>query len=103
MNKNSKEFDQELLNSLIGKKIPISSFEDELQKIFKKKSSRKLWWDNKPTKIWDGKEYHNLTDLHTNRWQVSGQKDVTCGSIHQGSYLPIGKVGLFFDAGSCLL
>ena len=36
MNKNSKEFDQELLNSLIGKKIPISSFEDELQKIFKR-------------------------------------------------------------------
>lgn len=27
MNKSSKEFDQELLNSLIGKKIPISSFE----------------------------------------------------------------------------
>lgn len=60
MNKNSKEFDQELLNSLVGKKIPISSFEDELQKIFKKKSSRKLWWDNKPTKIWDGKEYHEV-------------------------------------------
>ena len=48
MNKSSKEFDQELLNSLIGKKIPISSFEDELQKIFKRKSSHKLWWDNKP-------------------------------------------------------
>ena len=31
MNKSIKEFDQELLNSLIGKKIPISSFEDELQ------------------------------------------------------------------------
>lgn len=60
MNKNSKEFDQELLNSLVGKKISISSFEDELQKIFKKKSSRNLWWDNKPTKIWDGKEYHNV-------------------------------------------
>lgn len=60
MNKSSKEFDQELLNSLIGKKIPISSFEDELQKIFKRKSSHKLWWDNEPTKIWDGKEYHNV-------------------------------------------
>ena len=38
MNKNSKEFDQELLNSLVSKKISISSFEDELQKIFKRKS-----------------------------------------------------------------
>lgn len=43
MNKNSKEFDQELLNSLVSKKISISSFEDELQKIFKRKSSHKLW------------------------------------------------------------
>lgn len=60
MNKSSKEFDQELLNSLVGKKISISSFEDELQKIFKRKSSHKLWWDNKPTKIWDGKEYHKV-------------------------------------------
>lgn len=39
MNKSSKEFDQELLNSLVGKKIRISSFEDELQKIIKKKAA----------------------------------------------------------------
>ena len=37
MNKSSKKFDQELLNSLVGKKFPISSFEDELKRSSKGK------------------------------------------------------------------
>ena len=48
------------MKELIGLSIPINRFETELRKWFKYKSSAKLWWDNKPTKIWDGKEYHEV-------------------------------------------
>lgn len=60
INKNSWEFDKALLDSLIGMSISIDNFEKEMQKIFRKKTSAKLWWDNKPTEIWDGKEYHKV-------------------------------------------
>lgn len=58
--KNSKEFDEMILQSLIGKSFAIENFEEELKKVFKKKSSSKLWWDNKPVDLWDGKEYHKV-------------------------------------------
>lgn len=60
MNKNSKEFDLQLLQSMIGKTIQTEKFETEMRKIFKKKSSCKLWWSNMPTELWDGKEYHHV-------------------------------------------
>ena len=60
VDKNSIEFDKELLKNLIGKSIPVISFEKEMRNIFRKKSSQKLWWDNKLTEIWDGKEYHKV-------------------------------------------
>lgn len=60
INKNSNDFDKELLKSMIGLVIPVNKFETEMQKIMRRKSSCKLWWDNKPTKIWDGKEYHDV-------------------------------------------
>lgn len=58
--KNSKEFDEMILQSLIGKSFAIENFEEELKKVFKKKSSSQLWWDNKPVDLWDGKEYHKV-------------------------------------------
>lgn len=58
VDKNSREFDLELLNSIIGKTFKTKKFETEMRKIFRKKSSCKLWWDNKPVDLWDGKEYH---------------------------------------------
>lgn len=35
--KNSKEFDEMILQSLIGKSFAIENFEEELKKVFKKK------------------------------------------------------------------
>lgn len=58
VDKNSREFDLKLLNNIIGKTFKIEEFEAEIKKIFKEKSSCKLWWDNKPVNLWDGKEYH---------------------------------------------
>ena len=60
VNKNSKEFDLELLKNIIGKTFKTEKFEAEMRKIFRKKSSCKLWWDNKPVDLWDGKEYHKV-------------------------------------------
>ena len=60
VDKNSRKYDEALMKELIGLSIPINRFETELRKWFKYKSSSKLWWDNKPTKIWDGKEYHEV-------------------------------------------
>lgn len=60
VDKSSKEFDLKLLNSMIGKTFKTKEFETEIKKIFRKKSSRKLWWDNKPVDLWDGKEYHKV-------------------------------------------
>lgn len=58
VDKNSREFDLKLLNNIIGKTFKTEEFEAEIKKIFKEKSSCKLWWDNKPVNLWDGKEYH---------------------------------------------
>ena len=60
IDKNSRKYDEALMKELIGLSVPINKFETELRKWFKYKSSAKLWWDNKPTKIWDGKEYHEV-------------------------------------------
>ena len=60
VDKNSREFDLKLLNSIIGKSFETKKFETEMKKIFRKKSSCKLWWDNKPVDLWDGKEYHRV-------------------------------------------
>lgn len=42
--KMSKNFDKRLLNSMVGKQIPVDSFEEELKKIFRAKSRKNLWW-----------------------------------------------------------
>lgn len=60
VDKSSKEFDLKLLNSMIGKTFKTEKFETEMRKIFRRKSSCKLWWDNKPVDLWDGKEYHKV-------------------------------------------
>lgn len=60
VDKNSREFDLELLNFIIGKSFETKKFETEMKKIFRKKSSCKLWFDNKPVDLWDGKEYHRV-------------------------------------------
>lgn len=60
VDKNSREFDLKLLNSIIGKSFETKKFETEMKKIFRKKSSCKLWWNNKPVDLWDGKEYHRV-------------------------------------------
>lgn len=60
IDKNTKKFDEELLKSMIGLRIPTNKFKTEMRKIMRKKSSCKLWWSNKPTKIWDGKECHEV-------------------------------------------
>ena len=60
IDKNSIKYDEALMNELIGLSIPINKFETVLRKWFKYKSSAKLWLDNKPAKIWDGKEYHEV-------------------------------------------
>lgn len=60
VDKNSREFDLALLQELKTlKDIPINKFDTLMKKIMKKKSSCKLWWDNKPVKEWDGKEYRD--------------------------------------------
>lgn len=58
--KNSLAYDQALLNSIIGKTFPVEDFEKEMRKVFRKKSREKLWWSNMPTRIWDGKNYHEV-------------------------------------------
>lgn len=60
IDKNSKEYDLSLLNEMIGMEIPINKFETEMKRIMRKKSSCKLWWDNKLVKIWDGTNYHEV-------------------------------------------
>ena len=40
--KMSKNFDKRLLNSMVGKQIPVDSFEEELKKIFRAKSRKNL-------------------------------------------------------------
>lgn len=60
IDKNSKEFDLQILNDIVGKTFKAKNFDTEMRKIFKRKSSRKLWIDNKPVDLWDGKEYHKV-------------------------------------------
>lgn len=60
VDKSSKEFDKMILQNLIGKSFATENFEEELEKVFKKKSNSKLWWDNKLVDLWDGKEYHKV-------------------------------------------
>lgn len=60
VDKSSKEFDLKLLNSMIGKTFKTEKFETEIKKIFRKKSSRKLWWSNGLVNLWDGEEYHKV-------------------------------------------
>lgn len=57
IDKNSREFDLSLLEEI--KKlsdIPVNKFDSLMKKIMRKKSSCKLWWDNKEVFEWDGKE-----------------------------------------------
>ena len=50
VDKNSREFDFALLQELKTlKDIPVNKFDALMKKIMKKKSSCKLWWDNKTT------------------------------------------------------
>lgn len=58
IDKNSKEFDLSLLEELKQlKDIPVNKFDFLVRKIMRKKSSCKLWFDNKTvTERWDGKE-----------------------------------------------
>lgn len=61
VDKNSYQFDKWLLSTLIGKVIPIQDFEKEMKKIFRKKSSCKLWWDNKLINdFWSDMQYHTV-------------------------------------------
>lgn len=58
MNKNSTEFDLLILDELKAlSNVPVEEFDIIVQTIMKKKSKCKLWWDNKPVKEWNGKEY----------------------------------------------
>lgn len=61
-NKNSHEFDLKILNQLKTVKCKPKDFEKQIRNIMKQKSSLKLWWDNKDTKIWsyDNKEYYDV-------------------------------------------
>lgn len=43
--------DNEVLKLLVGKRFPVESFEEELGKILKKRSSAKLFISNKPDTI----------------------------------------------------
>ena len=59
--KNSKEFDLSLLEELKSLvNIPVNKFDTMVRQIMKKKSSCKLWFDNKPVKEWNGKEYQEV-------------------------------------------
>ena len=58
MDKNSKEFDLIILEELKAlTNIPVNKFNTSVRKIMRKKSSCKLWFNNKPIKEWDGKQY----------------------------------------------
>ena len=61
LDKNSYEFDKLLLSTLIGRIIPVKDFEKEMRKIFRQKSSCKLWWDNKVMDdFWSDMQYHKV-------------------------------------------
>lgn len=57
IDKNSREFDLTLLEEIKKlSNIPVNKFDLVMKKIMKRKSSCKLWWDNKEVKEWDGKQ-----------------------------------------------
>lgn len=57
IDKNSREFDLRLLEEIKKlSNIPVNKFDSVMKKIMKRKSSCKLWWDNKEVKEWDGKQ-----------------------------------------------
>ena len=61
VDKNSREFDLSLLEELKTlSNIPVNKFDTVVKKIMKKKSSCKLWYDNKTVSEWDGKEYQEV-------------------------------------------
>jgi len=61
MDKNSRRFDLELLEEIKSfKHIPVDKFDALMQKTMKKKSAKKLWWDNKLAKEWDGEKYREV-------------------------------------------
>lgn len=61
VNKNSRKFDLALLEELKTlNNIPAEKFDTVVKKIMKKKSSCKLWWDNKTVNEWNGKEYQEV-------------------------------------------
>ena len=51
--KNSFEFDSKLLKSLFGKTFKTKKFDTEMRKIFKQKSSLKLWFERKTQTRWN--------------------------------------------------
>lgn len=84
VNKNSYQFDKWLLSTLIGKVIPIQDFEKEMKKIFRKKSSCKLWWDNKLINdFWSDMQYHTVNYR-------------CCPSSHKARYI----FGLYLEYGN---
>ena len=48
-----KNIDKEILQELVGKKVPVKNFETEIGNIMKKRSSAKLWWSNMPDTVRD--------------------------------------------------
>ena len=83
VDKNSKEFDLALLEEIKQlSDIPVNKFDALIKKIMRKKSSCKLWWDNKPVDLWDGKEYHRVNYR-------------CCPSSHKARYI----FGLVLDRG----
>ena len=58
VDKNSREFDLALLEEIKQlSDIPTQKFDALMKKIMRKKSSCKLWWDNKTVQEWTGTEY----------------------------------------------
>lgn len=58
VDKNSNKFDMSLLEELKTlSDVPVKEFDKTIRKIMRKKSTCKLWWDNKLTNEWDGKMY----------------------------------------------
>lgn len=58
IDKNSKEFDLTLLEEIKQlSDIHVNKFDTLMKKIMRKKSSCKLWWDNKTVQEWTGTEY----------------------------------------------
>ena len=84
--------EQEILKNLIGKVLPVDTFEDEMAKLL---HSRKIEWSNLPTSIWDGKEWrkvnYRITYPKTNyffclildRESVPGQIKITEGYLEK--------------------